>query len=240
LFFLNSTFFLALCELLFSFFLQALRQIQFILYVIIDFSLSFFFSYHFFLSFFLVCNTFLFALLFCVCKFQKWFMLMFNSFVYKEEMLFKVLLQNHFCFFLQYHVNFFLFFSFIFLFHVFPCFSMFRNHDELASKKHCFEMFVIDEDFFWMFLKTIKKKFSQLCYGETFGSSFFCTIYIFCFSMSFTNFIFPTFAFTPSYIGSSLRWSFVVWWWVRHCNFLKKFPFKFMFMLMHFQTFQTF
>jgi hypothetical protein len=62
-------------------------------------------------------------------------------------------------------VNFLYYFSFSFLFHVFPCFSMFHSHDEPTSKKHCFEMFVIDEDFFGMFLKTIKKKFSQLCYG---------------------------------------------------------------------------
>jgi hypothetical protein len=79
-------------------------------------------------------------------------MLMFNFFVCKEKMLFKVLLLESFMFFLQYHVNLFLFFFiYFFWFHVFPYFSIFHSHDEPTSKKRCFEMFVIDEDFFGCF-----------------------------------------------------------------------------------------
>ncbi len=77
-------------------------------------------------------------------------MLMFNFFVYKE-MLFKVLLSKSFLFFFTIPCElFFILFHFFFV-SFFPCFSMFHSHDELTSKKHCFEMFAIDDDFFECF-----------------------------------------------------------------------------------------
>jgi len=121
-FFLRSTIFLTLCELLFFLFLQVLCWIQFFLSLIIDFFLLFLFAYHFHCNFFLVCNTFLFALLFLCANFKNglcWC----SIFLSTKRCCLRFYFQNHFYFFLQYRVNFFLFFFIFFLFHFFLVFQ---------------------------------------------------------------------------------------------------------------------
>lgn len=118
----------------------------------------FLFSLIIFIANFKIHNTFLFYLFFYYASFE-------NGLCWSSIFLFakkicslRFYFQNYLFIFYNTMWTIFYFFHFDFLFHVFPCFSMFHSHDEPTSKKTLFWNVYNWWRFFWMFLKIVKKQ----------------------------------------------------------------------------------